>query len=106
MSYRLIELFRVSRLIAVILLGCAMLPAVATTGDCNLDGGWGSTMHSDVSDRTHVRALMLKWDGSRISGAFSAFDKSNPNLDGSYDLVTGTLSLSRDTVWRQSKLSF
>ena len=84
-------------LIAVTLLSCATFPAAATTGDFNLDGGWGYTMHSNVSGQTHVGTLTLKRDGSHVSGTFSAFDKSNPNLDGSYDPVTGTLSLSRDT---------
>jgi hypothetical protein len=77
--------------------GTAIAGDMVTTGNFNLDGGWGYTMRSSASGETHVGSLTLKQDGSHVTGTFSAFDKSNPNLYGSYDPATGTLSLSRDT---------
>jgi len=82
----------------LLVLAClAVSPAVATPGYFYFDGGWGYAMHSNVSGATHVGSLTLNRYGSYVTGAFAAFDRSNPFVDGSYDPITGTLTLSRDT---------
>lgn len=69
---------------------------VPTTGAFNLAGGWAYKMKS-TSGAIFEGSLTLHVNGSQITGTMSTPDRSRPNLSGSYDAATGTLTLSRDT---------
>jgi len=73
------------------------LPPPGTPSPSVISGAWRFTTHSSVSGETHKGAVVLRTNGDSVFGTIETFDKSNTVLTGTFNVVQGRLTLTRDT---------